>query len=91
MSGLALKSTTRATFVGVGPGRRIVAVRAEGGEVEVLGHDRMSGATCRLQVQPTSHDLGWVTLPESVAWSEFRAISPIAECIVHMAAQTSVR
>jgi hypothetical protein len=85
MSELALKSTTCTTFIEVGPGQQIAAVRAEGGEVEILGRNQASNATQRLLIRPTSHDLGWMTPCRDVTWTEFRAVGVNAECIVHIA------
>ena len=82
MSELALRSTTGTEFVETGPGERIGAVRADGGEVEITGRDRASGTVRTHRVRPTDDELGWTTPPEEVAWTGFRAAEPGATCYV---------
>lgn len=79
MTELALRATSGTTFVEVDPNSAIGAVRADGGEVEIAGE---GGRT--LRIRPTADDLGWVTLPEGVAWTRFRALEPGATCTVEL-------
>ena len=84
MSELALLSATGTGFEEVEPGSRIGAVRADGGEAEILGQNRASGAETRLRIAPTDRDLGWVTPPEEVVWTAFRAVVEGATCHVEL-------
>ncbi|MEK0082548.1 hypothetical protein [Benzoatithermus flavus] len=84
MTELALRSTSETTFVEVDPGSVIGAVRADGGEVEVSGRERGGGGERSLRLRPTGDDLGWVTLPENVAWTRFRAVEQDATCTVEL-------
>ena len=77
-------SATGTDFEEVEPGSRIGAVRADGGEVEILGRDRASGAETRLRIAPTDQDLGWVTPPEVVVWTAFRAVGEGVTCHVEL-------
>ena len=85
MTELAIRATSDGDFVEVDQGTRIAAVRADGGEVEILGRDPAGGATRRLRLQPVASDLGWVTPPEDVVWTRFRAADPNATCTVELA------
>lgn len=85
MTELAIRSTPGTDFVEVDPGTRIAAVRADGGEVEILGRDQAGGATRRLRLQPTDRDLGWITPPDDVVWTRFRATDADATCTVELA------
>jgi hypothetical protein len=84
MTELALRSTSGTAFVEVDPGCRIGAVRADGGEVEIFGQERAGEATRQLRLRPTEQDLGWVTPPEEVLWTRFRAVEPGATCSVEL-------
>ena len=68
----------------VDPDQRIAAVRVDGGEGEVQGHDRASGALRRLRVRPAEQDLGWVRLPEEAVWTAFRAVAAGAICTAQL-------
>jgi hypothetical protein len=85
MTELALRSTSGTEFVEADPGCGIAAVRADGGEVEVAGHERTGGAARQLRLKPTGDELGWVTLPKEVEWTRFRAVEPGATCTIEMA------
>jgi hypothetical protein len=85
MAELALRSTSGLDFVDADPGCRIMAVRADKGEVEIEGRDKASGESRRLRLQPTERDLGWVTPPEGVAWTRFRAAAEGATCSIELA------
>lgn len=85
MTELAIRSTPGTEFVEVDAGTRIAAVRADGGEVEILGQDAGGGAMRRLRLQPVSQDLGWITPPEDVVWTRFRAADANATCTVQVA------
>ena len=78
-------SATGTEFAEVDPGSRIVAVRAEVDEAEILGRDPASEAEVRLRVAPTDRDLGWVTPPEDVVWTRFRATREGSACHVELA------
>jgi hypothetical protein len=84
MTELALRSTSDTSFVEVDPGSRIGAVRADGGEVEIAGQERAGGATRQLRLRPSEAELGWVTPPEEVRWTRFRAAAPGATCSVEL-------
>ena len=84
MSELALTSTSGTDFVEVPKGERIGAVRADGGEVEIMGRERAGGAERRLRLRPTSESLGWINPPEGVAWTAFRAAEQGATCYVEL-------
>ena len=85
MTELAMLSTSGTDFVAVDPDRRIAAVRADGGEAEILGRDPAGRAERRFRVGPTDRDLGWVTPPGDVAWTGFRAAESGATCFVELA------
>jgi hypothetical protein len=84
MSELALRSTIGEGFVEVDPDQKIVAVRVDGGEGEVQGRNRASGAVRQLRVRPTEQDLGWVSLPEGAVWTAFRAAAADTTCTVQL-------
>jgi hypothetical protein len=85
MTEMALRSTSGTAFVDADPGCRIMAVRADKGEVEIEGRDSASGDSRRLRLQPTERDLGWVTPPEGVAWTRYRAAEAGATCSIELA------
>jgi hypothetical protein len=84
MSELALRTTSGTAFVELDAGTAIGAVRADGGEVEVAGRVRDGGEERTLRLRPTGDALGWVTLPEDVAWTRFRAVAAGATCTVEL-------
>jgi hypothetical protein len=84
MSELALRATSGTGFVEVDPGCRIGAVRADGGEVEIVGQERAGGTTRQLRLRPSEAELGWVTPPGEVLWTRFRAAEPGATCSVEL-------
>ena len=84
MSELALRSTAGTEFVEVDKGERIGAVRADGGEVEILGCERAGGSERRLRLRPTAENLGWINPPEDVAWTAFRAAEQGATCYLEL-------
>ena len=84
MSEIALRSTAGTDFVELDQGERIGAVRADGGEVEIRGTERAGGGTRSLRLRPTEDDLGWITPPEDVAWTAFRAAEAGATCYVEL-------
>ncbi len=85
MTELAMRSTSGTDLVEVDPGCRIGAVRADGGAAEIVGRDASGGgAERRWRVEPTDRDLGWVTPPDGVAWTGFRATAPGATCYVEL-------
>lgn len=84
MTTLATQSTTADEFVEVASVCRIAAVRADGGEVEILSHQPPGGAAQRFRLRPTDRDLGWVEPPTGMVWTAFRAAEPGATCFVEL-------
>lgn len=85
MTELAMRSTSGTDPVAVDPDQRVAAVRADGGAIEILGHEPASGAARRLRIEPTERDLGWVTPPADAVWTAFRALDQGATCFVELA------
>jgi hypothetical protein len=82
---LAMLSTSGTDFAEVDPSSRIMAVRAEGSEAEILGRHEKSGAEERLRIAPTEAELGWVTTPPNVVWTRFRTTREGCSCHVELA------
>lgn len=84
MSELSFRSTGGTEFVAVDAGSRIAAVRADGGEVEIRGRDRASGAVRQWRTRPVEAEMGWTVPPKDAVWTEFRAAAPGATCFVQL-------
>jgi hypothetical protein len=85
MSEIAMRQTSGTAFVAVDAGTRIMAVRPDGGEAEIQGQPQAGGPARQLRIGPVERDLGWVTPPEDVVWTEFRAADRGATCFVELA------
>ena len=85
MTELAMLSTSGTDFAEVDPSSRIMAVRPEGSEAEILGRHEKSGAEERLRIAPTEANLGWVTTPPDVVWTCFRTTREGCSCHVELA------